>query len=705
MCVTATAWRSDDSPLAGETRSALDELVFEANRQEQEARRIKLADAEEVARAADRSLAEDRAQARRCLERLKPHTRVDEVGRALAAVDATTLLGSWTQWVRAGADDAHGPTKCARKWRRFASPPVDWDVAQPEAGDWAALEGSAGGPGLTLHGEPVAALDLTPVKDADGTPSASPLAARLKRWFTNENGIAAVACADAALPALPAIRPGDWLKLRSDRGRWVRVSHIDRARKLLAIDAASALPQPVARAIGSAATAGVGNSTVEPYELWGAVVVRGLWPPFTAYTLPEGVDRAAGLARLVRWAAAEEGTAGRRQVWTRRPATLLFEAPFLELARAEEDALLLRWTPRWARRDAEAKARPPPRDDRAVAGKVALDRLLGDEVRALLLKPHRLDELYGRTWADLRVDGARCAGARDAQGWERLGIVARPHATLLTNVAEKCRIQGVPEPLVAKLGMAQRAAAEQLEVAEAEADYTIRLDVFRADRWQPVYAGPGAGCRVENLTPLTRYRVRCCVCATRGPVSKFATHAFCTSGPAPKRPRVIKWYKTPPDPSKVAGGPGWCERTCELALAPARTSRDAVYVVQIRDAAADEASWRRCYRGGSDRALVAGLAAGRTYLFRCAFSVGESIVRFGGVTEVTVPGVLPAGGAVAPAAAGKDTSATEDEDDVPQPPTALDDEWRVAWSEERRRPFYHNVATGRSQWTPPLSVG
>ena len=39
------------------------------------------------------------------------------------------------------------------------------------------------------------------------------------------------------------------------------------------------------------------------------------------------------------------------------------------------------------------------------------------------------------------------------------------------------------------------------------------------------------------------------------------------------------------------------------------------------------------------------------------------------------------------------------------PTTVLDDEWRVAWSEEKRRPFYHNVATGRSQWTPPLSVG
>ena len=57
--------------------------------------------------------------------------------------------------------------------------------------------------------------------------------------------------------------------------------------------------------------------------------------------------------------------------------------------------------------------------------------------------------------------------------------------------------------------------ALKLDDAEAEADYTIKLDVFRAGAWQPVYAGPGAGCRVENLKPLTRYRVRCCVAAAR----------------------------------------------------------------------------------------------------------------------------------------------------------------------------------------------
>ena len=67
--------------------------------------------------------------------------------------------------------------------------------------------------------------------------------------------------------------------------------------------------------------------------------------------------------------------------------------------------------------------------------------------------------------------------------------------------------------------------------------------------------------------------------------------------------------------------------------------------------------------------------------------------------------VLPAGGAVPPAPGEESSSATEEEEAEDVPTTVLDDEWRVAWSEEKRRPFYHNVATGRSQWTPPLSVG
>ena len=135
-------------------------------------------------------------------------------------------------------------------------------------------------------------------------------------------------------------------------------------------------------------------------------------------------------------------------------------------------------------------------------------------------------------------------------------MVQRSHMKLLGSVAEKYRLQGVPEKLVVKLAERQAACSLKLEAAEAEADYTIKLDVFRAGAWQPVYAGPGAGCRVENLKPLTRYRVRCCVAAARGQVSRFAAHAFCTAGPAPKKPRIIRWYKTPPDPLPGRDGAG-----------------------------------------------------------------------------------------------------------------------------------------------------
>jgi hypothetical protein len=682
-------------------RTALEELVFEANRAEREARAIKLQDAEDLARKADRQLSQDRAQARRCLERLK-HDRGDEVGRALAAVDACTLLGSWTQWMREGNDDAHVPTKCARKWRRFASAEADWDVEHVTSQSYGKMDGAKPGAGLVLRAEPVAAVDVVPLTDFEGEPSAEPLAAQLKRWFCDAIGLSKVACTDASLPALPSLQQGDWMKLRHDRGRWVRVSGIDRVRKRVEIDAAAEMPPPVARSLGLKDDAGMGASSVEPYELWGAVVVRGLWPPFTAYKLPDGAERRSeGLAKLVRWASEDDGpsTTMRRRV--QKASTVLFEAPFLELARAEERALLLRWTPRWTRRDTSTNAKVAS-DDRAVAGKVSLDKLSSDEVRALLLRPHRLEEVYGRTWASLRIDGARCAAARDAGDWERLGVVQRSHMKLLGSVAEKYRLQGVPEKLVVKLAERQAACSLKLEAAEAEADYTIKLDVFRAGAWQPVYAGPGAGCRVENLKPLTRYRVRCCVAAARGQVSRFAAHAFCTAGPAPKKPRIIRWYKTPPDPCRVATGPGWCERTCELMLAPPRPSRDAVYVVEVRDASED--AWRRCYRGGSDRALVPNLTAGRSYLFRAAFCVGETLAKFGPEMEVAVPGVLPAGGAVPPAV--EESSSTEEENEEEDvPTTVLDDEWRVAWSEEKRRPFYHNVATGRSQWTPPLSVG
>ena len=123
-------------------------------------------------------------------------------------------------------------------------------------------------------------------------------------------------------------------------------------------------------------------------------MVRGLWPPFAAAAAGRCHEK-EGLA-AGRWASEDDGpsTTMRRRV--QKAATVLFEAPFLELARAEERALLLRWTPRWTRRDTSTNAKVAS-DDRAVAGKISLDKLSSDEVRALLLRPHRLEEVYGRT--------------------------------------------------------------------------------------------------------------------------------------------------------------------------------------------------------------------------------------------------------------------------------------------------------------------
>ena len=92
-------------------------------------------------------------------------------------------------------------------------------------------------------------------------------------------------------------------------------------------------------------------------------------------------------------------------------------------------------------------------------------------------------------------------------------------------------------------------------------------------------------------------------------------------------------------------------------------------------------------------------------MFRAAFCVGETLAKFGPSMEIAVPGVLPAGGAVPPPAPVEESSSATEEEEEDVPTTVLEDEWRVAWAEEKRRPFYHNVATGRSQWTPPLSVG
>ena len=126
------------------------------------------------------------------------------------------------------------------------------------------------------------------------------------------------------------------------------------------------------------------------------------------------------------------------------------------------------------------------------------------------------------------------------------------------------------------------------------------------------------------------------------------------------------------------------------------------------------------------------LALSCRYAFKVAVCVGETVATpFSEPLRVTAPGALPAGGqvAAAPAPAPADAylavddaarladdatdagadadaaaAAAADAAAAPDEPltSRIDDEWRVAWSEDRRRPFYHNIATGRSQWTPPL---
>ena len=141
--------------------------------------------------------------------------------------------------------------------------------------------------------------------------------------------------------------------------------------------------------------------------------------------------------------------------------------------------------------------------------------------------------------------------------------------------------------------------------------------------WRPShhrYSGPGGGCRIAGLAPTTRYRLRCCVVASvKGQLSKFAAAAHVTTGPAPATPRIKAWYKTPPDQHRVRrpAGPGWCERTCELALAPKLPSSDAAFLVLFKEAAGDDvdddAEWRRCYRGRLDRVKATSLVAGKAY--------------------------------------------------------------------------------------------
>ena len=385
--------------------------------------------------------------------------------------------------------------------------------------------------------------------------------------------------------------------------------------------------------------------------------------------------------------------------------------------RAEDRALVVRWTCRWERLGEAPRTAVPPGDDRAtIGGKVPLSKLGVDEVRELVLAPHRLSD-HAEAWGALKVDGARLHSATTRDALEALGVTKRSHLARLQGVLKKLRAEGVPEAAIRR-AYARRAEAQVvLETTAQVAGSVVLLEVFRgaAGRvskegcWAVVSCGPGGGCRVSDLEPLTRYRFRAAVLKDGKQISKYASYAFATTGPPPPKPRLSAWFKTPPDPRSVTHlrGPGWSERTCELLL-DGGLPEDAAFVVESRDDDDPDAPWRRCYRGRLPRVRATSLAAGRTYAFRAAIAVAEAVV-----SPFSEALVLRAPGAVTPGGATVDTrpprpKAPRDDADRRGPQDDLlfrsvgGSEWRLAWSPDLRRPFYHNVKTGLSQWTPPL---
>lgn len=258
-------------------------------------------------------------------------------------------------------------------------------------------------------------------------------------------------------------------------------------------------------------------------------------------------DFSGGLAQLQSWGvddAAVPVASGARRRKPKRYEVPPFEAPSLQLLRAEDAALVLRWEPRWERL-AEAltnvsKDSRSWKDDRASNGRVKFDRLGVAEVRSLVLVKHKLDDFYGDDWADLKVDGARLAAVRKKHDLEALGVTYGPHANKLFAVARKYAADGVEEKVLCELFRNSARSRQVLETGQAVKDATFNLEVFRPDlplaKWESCYAGPGAGCRVCRLDAATRYRFRIAVHTKKGQISKYGAYAFATTGPAPPPP-------------------------------------------------------------------------------------------------------------------------------------------------------------------------
>ena len=693
--------------------SALEQLVAEAAAAEAGAARTAKREALAAVQAEGRAFRAARSGARRALGRLRADRRGgdDAVGRALAAVDPVGLLSSWAAFCRAAPEnhDVEAPRvarRCRAKWRRFAAP----EAAFSDKG--VALLGPDGGPARNRGARALVAA-------APGAPPAlDAVSLDLEKWAPRRgDGSPAVATADGAGAVASALAVGDDVR-PAGADHWCTVVAVDALRRLVEVAAPAPLPRAVAAVAGAApgTNAGAAASALELFELWGAAVARPGSAPLL-FHLPRR-DHAPGLAQLVAWAvedaAVPETTARRRRP---RAAELPpYEAPLLELLRAEHGALVLRWDPRWERRggDADGSDRRTWADDRAERGRVKLATLGVDEVRAVILRKHGLGA-YAEAFAALRVDGAVLQRAMSVGDIEALGVARRADALRLRDVLATLRADGVAEQAICRAYAARRDARVVLERTKAVAGAAVVLELFRggasaeanAGAWDVVHSGPGGGCRVAGLAPATRYRFRVSVVHGGKQISKFGNAALATTGPPPPPPRLSAWFKTPPDRSRVRDptGGGWSERTVELLLDGAPPSRDAVFVVLMRDDDDPAGAWVRCHRGRTPRVRATSLVAGRTYAFKAAFAVAErDATPFSEPLRVTAPGALPPGGATVDAR----PPAPDDRADARPPPrdelfeSVGGGAWRVAWSDDKQRPYYHNVTSGLSQWTPPL---
>ncbi|KAK7254862.1 3-oxo-behenoyl-CoA reductase [Aureococcus anophagefferens] len=294
-----------------------------------------------------------------------------------------------------------------------------------------------------------------------------------------------------------------------------------------------------------------------------------------------GGDDAVGraLRPSTRWASSRRlGRRGRRGAGgdgarRRRPRAAElppYEAPLLELLRAEHGALVLRWDPRWERAAATRTAAtggPGPTTARS-APRVKLARLGVDEVRAVILRKHGLGA-YAEAFAALKVDGAVLQRAMSVGDVEALGVARRADARRLRDVLATLRADGVAEKAICR-AYAARAATPN---------------------------GPGGGSR-RGLAPATRYRFRVSVVHGGKQISKFGNVALATTGPAAAAAAAQRLVQDAPDRSRVRDptGGGWSERTVELLLDGAPPSRDAVFVVLMRDDDDPAGAWVRCHR-------------------------------------------------------------------------------------------------------------